>query len=305
MDEQLEVDIPTEKFAGPSLIIITGMAGAGRTEAMHTFEDMGYFCIDNLPPSLLVNLVSLAGLQKGTGRRLAVVCDLRLQEFFSQLEDELGRIRELDISYAIIFLDAEDGALLTRFKETRRRHPLAEGGMTIMSGITREREQLEGVRSIANYVIDTSNINAHDLRGQIRDIFAEESDQGGLRVSVFSFGFKHNTPSDADIVIDVRFLPNPFYEPSLRQHTGLDEEVRDFVLGRDETQEFLKAWKALLDVLMPGYVAEGKQYLSIGLGCTGGQHRSVVLAELTGAYLKEQGYYVVVTHRDLPLAELN
>lgn len=289
----------------PDLIIITGMSGAGRTEAMHTFEDLGYFCIDNLPPSLIMNLVSLAGLQSGTLKKLAIVCDLRTKELFPTLIDELHHLDEMGVSYTLLFLDASDEALLRRFKSTRRRHPMCDSGMTISAGIRREREMLTSVREIANHVVDTSDIRTHDLRQLLRDIYSGgDAAEQGLRINVFSFGFKHGMPHDADIMIDVRFLPNPFYEDELRHLTGLDEPVRDYVMDSEETKSFLMAWEGLLDEIVPGYVREGKQHLSIGIGCTGGQHRSVVIAEVTGTHLKEAGYPVTITHRDIALAEV-
>ncbi|MDR1421736.1 MAG: RNase adapter RapZ [Coriobacteriales bacterium] len=301
---QLDVSVPEEAITGPDLVIITGMAGAGRTEAMHTFEDLGYFCIDNLPPSLLLNLVTLAGLPKGTKRKLAVVCDLRAKEFFSELSTELRHIAEAGVGYKVLFLDSRDDILLARFKETRRRHPLGDGGMTIVAGIRRERELLQTVREMADSVIDTSEVDPRDLRKRIRSLFAYQTDQESMQVAVFSFGFKHGMPIDADIVIDVRFLPNPFYEPDLRHLTGQSDEVRAFVLEKSETQRFLVSWQSLLDVIMPGYVTEGKQALSIGIGCTGGQHRSVVLADETERVLRQRGYRTTIAHRDLALAEV-
>lgn len=289
---------------GPDLIVITGMSGAGRTEAMHTFEDLGYFCIDNLPPSLLMNLVSLAGLNTGTLRKLAVVCDLRAKEFFPELARELAKLKEIGLSYRVLFLDSTDEELLNRFKATRRRHPLCSGDMTVYDGIRKERTLLAEAKDTADFVLDTSAARPQEMRAKIRSLFTSESEQGGMAVSVFSFGFKHGTPADADIVIDVRFLPNPFYEPELRAKTGMDKEVSDFVLGRPETSAFLGKWYALLDEIMPGYVKEGKQYLSIGVGCTGGQHRSVVLAKMTGQHLSQTGYHVSISHRDLALAEV-
>lgn len=289
---------------GPDLIVITGMSGAGRTEAMHTFEDIGYFCIDNLPPSLLMNLVSLAGLNTGALRKLAVVCDLRAKEFFPELTRELAKLKEMGLSYKVLFLDSTDEELLNRFKATRRRHPLCEGGMTIISGIRKERQLLAEAKQMADYVLDTSVSRPQETRAKIRSLFTSESAQEGMVVSVFSFGFKHGVPTDADIIIDVRFLPNPFYEQDLRAKTGKDPEVSEFVLGRTETSAFLEKWFALLDEVMPGYVQEGKQYLSIGVGCTGGQHRSVVLADMTGQHLSQLGYKVSTTHRDLALAEV-
>jgi UPF0042 nucleotide-binding protein len=304
MDQQIELAGSEEQIVGPDLVIITGMSGAGRTEAMHTFEDLGYFCIDNLPPSLLLNLVSLAGLPTGEKRKLAVVCDLRAKEFFSELNDELRHISEAGVSYRILFLDSRDDVLLARFKASRRRHPLTDGGMTIIAGIQRERELLATIREMANSVIDTSSIDPRELRKTIRDLFSKQTDQESLSVSVFSFGFKHGMPADADIIIDVRFLPNPYYEAELRTLTGLTPGVRKFVLDNTETQRFLESWRNLLDVVMPGYVEEGKQNLAIGVGCTGGQHRSVVLAEETGRHLNQTGYTTTITHRDLALAEV-
>ena len=305
MDTKSDEPQIDELAAGPHLIIITGMSGAGRTEAMHMFEDIGYFCIDNLPPSLLLNLVSLAGLSAGKNRKLAVVCDLRAKEFFHELKKELLHISEAGITYQILFLDARDDVLLARFKASRRRHPLLDDeGMMTIEGIQKERELLTTVRDMAHYVVDTSDTGSLELRKQIRKLFAGETDRESLTVLVFSFGFKHGMPEDADIIIDVRFLPNPYYEPSLRQLTGLDNEVRHFVLDRDETKRFFESWRNLLDVVMPGYVKEGKQVLTIGIGCTGGQHRSVALSVETGRHLRQTGYKTTVIHRDLALAEL-
>lgn len=292
-------------IGAPDLIIITGMSGAGRTEAMHTFEDIGYFCIDNLPPSLLMNLVSLAGLNSGTLRKLAVVCDLRAKELFPELTRELEKLRDMGLTYKMLFLDATDDELLNRFKASRRRHPLCDGGMTIVAGIRKERQLLSECKQMSDYVIDTTGMRPQEMRARIRALFSPEDDEEGLRVSVYSFGFKHGSPSDADVVIDVRFLPNPFYEPELRDKTGLDEPVRKFIMDKPETKEFLERWFALLDVVLPGYSAEGKQYLTIAVGCTGGQHRSVALAEATGQHLAQAGYSVATTHRDLALAEVH
>ena len=305
MTQQESLDEIDPTSFGPDLIIITGMSGAGRTEAMHTFEDIGYFCIDNLPPSLLMNLVSLAGLNTGTLRKLAVVCDLRAKEFFPELTAELAKLKEMGLSYTMLFLDSSDEELLNRFKASRRRHPLCDNGMTIVAGIRRERQLLTECKQMADYVLDTSTERPQDMREKLRSLFTDQSAQEGLGVSIYSFGFKHGAPTDADIVIDVRFLPNPFYERELRDKTGMDEEVKDYVLGKDETKEFLKRWFSLLDFVMPGYVKEGKQYLSIAVGCTGGQHRSVVLANVTGQHLSQEGYRVTTTHRDLALAEVH
>lgn len=281
------------------LVVITGMSGAGRSEAIHTFEDLGYFCIDNLPPSFIPQLTDLAALPGSRVRRLAVVCDVRGLGFFEQLAGELDALHDRSVNHRVLFLEADDDTLLNRFKETRRRHPLCEEGLPLAEGIGAERHALQSIRERADVVIDTSDLRPVQLRRRIREGFLAEPLAHTLSVSVSSFGFKYGTPTDADIVMDVRFLPNPFYNPELRELTGLDEPVRQFVLGRDETAEFLKRWFDLLDGLMPGYLAEGKTHLAISLGCTGGKHRSVALAETTGAHLRKSGFKVSVTHRDI------
>ena len=307
-----ELDPPS---LGPDLIVITGMSGAGRTEAMHTFEDLGYFCIDNLPPSLLLNLVSLAGLNVGSSRKLAVVCDLRAQEFFPELTRELGKLDEMGITTKVLFLDSTDEQLLNRYKATRRRHPLCEGDMSVLDGIRKERDLLDEARKQADYVLDTSVTRPQDTRAKIRALFASENDIDEMRISVYSFGFKHGAPIDADIVIDVRFLPNPYYDKELvdqvAKESGFSHEFIEEIgeqmyrLDQPETKRFLERWYALLDEIIPGYIKEGKQYLTIGVGCTGGQHRSVALATVTGQHLSQAGYHVNTTHRDLALAEVN
>ena len=291
---------------GPDVVIITGMSGAGRTEAMHTFEDLGYFCIDNLPPSLIMNMISLASLpgHAEIGRKLAIVCDARNREYFKQLAGELANMEAAGITFRIIFLDASDEALVARYKASRRRHPLCvNNSRSIAEAIAYERTLTADLRKVANSYLDTTDMKPRQLREELRSLFSKETDKDGMNVVVYSFGFKHGAPIDADIVIDVRFLPNPFYVPELRSLTGLDAPVADYVLGRQETHTFLDAWENLLNCVMPGYVAEGKQHLAIGVGCTGGQHRSVVLAEKTAELLRGQGYNVRAYHRDIALAD--
>ena len=288
----------------PELVIVSGMSGAGRTEAMHVLEDLDYFCIDNLPPDLIDDLLAMPDFSKSTGdsRKLAIVCDARGRGFFSSMSAVLKKLKDSGISFKILFLDASDDKLISRYKSSRRMHPLCKDGATIAAGIERERSLLRELRTNADNVIDTTNLLPAELRAKIKDLFSSSPVREGLSVSVYSFGFKHGAPIDADVVIDVRFLPNPFYDPEMRTMTGLDEKVRDYVLYNSDTEQFLKRWKALLDCVMPGYVAEGKQQLAIAVGCTGGQHRSVVLAEQTGDYLRSSGYRVSVAHRDLALA---
>ena len=289
----------------PELVIITGMSGAGRTEAVHTFEDLGYFCIDNLPARLLPNLIELAekAENKEDMQKLAVVCDARNGDYFSDLEGVLNTLKQQKQDYRLIFLEADDEKLIARYKASRRRHPMCENGMTIAQGIEAERKLLSSIRQQSYYCINTSDYLPQQLRSHIKDLFSGADARSCLNITVYSFGFKHGAALDADIVIDVRFLPNPYYVAELRGLTGLDESVYNFVIYRDETEEFINRWRALLDCVMPGYVAEGKQQLAIAIGCTGGQHRSVALAENTGVYLKTKGYRVSIAHRDLDLAE--
>lgn len=289
----------------PELVIVSGMSGAGRTEAMHVFEDLGYYCVDNLPPTLIDELVLESELPDlGSGRKIAIVCDARTHAFFATLSQALEHLESQGIQNSIIFLDADDSKLIARYKSSRRRHPLCSDGATISHGIERERALLREIKSAADYVIDTTNLLPAELRVKIRDLYAHGQEREGLAVSVYSFGFKHGNPTDADLVIDVRFLPNPYYDPEMRTMTGLDQKVRDYVLYNSDTETFVKRWESLLDCVMPGYVNEGKQQLSIAVGCTGGQHRSVALAEVTGDYLRRCGYRVSVAHRDLALAVL-
>lgn len=297
------LEIGAESAPDPDLVIITGMSGAGRSQAIHVFEDLGYFCIDNLPPSFIPRLVELASLPGSRLEHLALVIDVRAFEFFDEL---LGVLRTLDdagVGYRVLFLEADDETLVRRFKETRRRHPLVDDGGTLLDGISAERRELREVRARADEVVDTSDLKPGQLRDEILEIFFGDELPQMMSISVSSFGFKHGTPRDADIIMDVRFLPNPFYVPELRNLSGLDTAVRDFVLARRETAAFLTRWFDLLESVVPGYIAEGKNHLSVALGCTGGQHRSVALAEQTGAFLRECGYHVAVQHRDVRLTD--
>jgi UPF0042 nucleotide-binding protein len=280
------------------LVVITGMSGAGRSEAMHTFEDLGYFCIDNIPPSLIGQLVALTALPGSRVRRVAVVCDVRGGSFFTELSAALTGLAGSGHPYRLLFLTADDKTLVSRFKETRRRHPLADE-QSLAQGIRAERELLRPFEELADLIVDSSQLRPQELRAIIRQRFVSGGAADALNVTVSSFGFKYGLPIDADIVIDVRFLPNPFYMPKLRDRSGLEKPVRAFVLGRVETEEFLRRWYDMLDVLLPGYVAEGKNQLHIALGCTGGMHRSVVLAEQTAEHLRRHAYVVNTTHRDI------
>lgn len=288
----------------PDIVIITGMSGSGRTQAMHVFEDMGYFCIDNLPPSLIMQLAEIIGINTGVGRHLCVTSDLRSQGLFDELLDTIETLRDHEMTCKVLFLEASDEVLIRRYSENRRRHPLAKRGDTMADAIQRERMALASIRERADLVIDTSRMRTATLRRRLQTAFSELSDEQLMDVHVFSFGFKHGLPAEADLMIDVRFLPNPFYDPEMRTLTGLDEKVSNFVIDHPKTQEFLDAWFRLLDAVMPGYIAEGKPRLSIAIGCTGGQHRSVAIAEVTGRYLERHQYHVSISHRDLAKANL-
>jgi UPF0042 nucleotide-binding protein len=282
----------------PELVVITGLSGAGRSEAIHTFEDIGYFCIDNLPPALLSELEDLTTLPGSTIRRVAVVCDMRSLEFFGTLLQELDRLSASGHPYRILYLEAAEKVLVNRFKTTRRRHPLCDTG-SVTEGIRAEQKGLAQVRDRADLIIDTSEMLPQQLREAIRRRFISESMRESLSISIVSFGFKYGTPIDADVVMDVRFLPNPFYIAKLRHKTGMDPAVRKFVLERPETQRFLERWLPLLQELLPNYLIEGKHHLSIAMGCTGGMHRSVALAERTADFLRRLDYEVTVSHRDI------
>lgn len=288
----------------PDIVIITGMSGAGRTESMHVFEDLGYFCVDNIPSGLIPKMVEMRDISfPEDNLKLAVVCDARNGRYLESLLESLDTLRKEGREFSMIFLDASDSKLISRYKASRRRHPLCVDGTTIAQGIIDERMMLSRLKSESNIIIDTTDMMPQQLRRQLMRSFSSQGSRKGLAVTVFSFGFKHGEPTDADLVIDVRFLPNPYYIDDLKPLTGLDEPVRDYVMLRDETIEFNKKWHDLLDVIMPGYVNEGKQQLAIGIGCTGGQHRSVAIAESTGDYLKSKGYRVSVAHRDMSLSQ--
>lgn len=288
----------------PDVIVITGMSGAGRTEAMHTFEDLGYYVIDNLPPSLILAVAQMGGLSSsGVGRHLAVVCDLRSQGFLEELEGALDELEAHELSYGVLFLEASDETLLSRYALNRRPHPIAREGESTLEAIRRERTHLATMKERATLTIDTTNLKPKQLRSKLLSEFTHLTEQQLMEVHVFSFGFKYGMPEEADIIIDVRFLPNPYWNPEMRPLTGHDALVRDFVLEHPQTKAFLQRWTSLLDTVMPGYVAEGKSRLSIGVGCSGGQHRSVAIADATANHLLGEGYHVLSSHRDLARAE--
>jgi UPF0042 nucleotide-binding protein len=277
--------------------IITGLSGAGRSEAAHCLEDLGYFVVDNLPPALLSKMAELT-TRPGGPARVAIVVDARGGVFFGELSKALEELKKQHAAYRILFLEASDQDLVNRYEATRRRHPLAPGDR-VVEGIRKERHILQELRGHADLVIDTSGLTPHELRDRIRESFANAPPEEGMQVSVVSFGFKFGAPRDTDVQFDVRFLPNPHWVPELRALPGTDERVRGYVEGQAAYGPFLERVMALLDATVPGYVAEGKSYLTVSIGCTGGHHRSVVVAEALGAYFRDLGLPVVVVHRDL------
>lgn len=279
-------------------VIITGLSGAGKTEAIRSFEDMGYFCVDNLPPALLPKFVELCAQPGSKILKIALVIDIRGGEFFDTVAEALDRLGDMGFGYDVLFLEASDEVLIRRFKETRRRHPLAPTG-SILEGITAERSRLETLRSRATKLIDTSHLSPHQLKQKITEAFATDQDLTGLSIRVLSFGYRFGLPLDADLVFDVRFLPNPHWVEELRPHTGLEPDVRDYVHKSPPTKEFLRRLTSFIAFMLPGFVKEGRTQLVIAVGCTGGRHRSVVLAEAVGEFLRDRGYRVQVEHRDV------
>ncbi|MDQ3966592.1 MAG: RNase adapter RapZ [Actinomycetota bacterium] len=296
---------PLTRQAEPSskrrIVIITGLSGAGKTSALKAFEDAGYYCIDNLPPSMIPDILALAPAEEEGTAGVVIVVDIRGRQYFGEeIEKGLDFVRgESDREPRIIFIEADDGTLVRRYKESRRPHPAATDG-NILAGIQTERQILSGLRESADIIVDTSGLSAVEARKRFARLV------GGTRrlsVNLISFGFKYGTPLDVDMLLDVRFLPNPHYDPELRSLTGHDEPVRDAVLGQNDTKEFLSRLRDLLAFLIPRYVAEGKTYFTLGIGCTGGRHRSVTIVEEVARYLKESGMDgpeidLFVRHRD-------
>ncbi|WP_299092344.1 RNase adapter RapZ [uncultured Metabacillus sp.] len=279
------------------MVIITGMSGAGKTVAIQSFEDLGYFCVDNLPPTLLPKFLELMKESGAKMNKVALVMDLRGREFFDHLFQALDDLAESTwLTPQILFLDAKDATLVTRYKETRRSHPLASKGLPL-EGIGLERELLEELKGRAQLIYDTSDLKPRDLREKILKQFSS-SVEHAFTVNVTSFGFKYGIPIDADLVFDVRFLPNPHYIEHMRPKTGLQEEVSSYVLKWNETQKFLEKLIDLLTFMLPNYKREGKSQLVVAIGCTGGQHRSVTLAEYIANYFKDD-YHTQVSHRDI------
>src|SRR5215831_1424547 len=278
-------------------VVVTGLSGSGKSTALHVLEDLGFYCIDNLPVALIPRLVELWETSREEVRRVALGLDVRERHFLDEFPRVFDELRAGGVQLEVLYLEASDDVLVRRFSETRRPHPAAEGG-TLADGIRREREALGTLRGMADRIIDTSAFTVHELRAALRARL-ESPESGAMTISLVSFGYKYGLPTDADLVLDCRFLPNPFFVEELRARTGTDPAVAEYVLARPDAVEFLEHVLALLRFTLPRYQHEGKSYLTIAVGCTGGRHRSVVLVEALRARLTELGHRVLVRHRDL------
>lgn len=289
------------------LVIITGMSGAGKTQAVRALEDLGYFCVDNLPPALIPKFAELCSQSAGKVSRIALVVDIRGREFFDTLAQVLEEMEKQGQIYEVLFLEASDEVLIRRYKESRRRHPLAAQGR-VSDGIVRERARLEPIRGRATHVIDTTGMATTKLREKLTSLFATGAQMQRMSITVVSFGFKHGLPLDADMVFDVRFLPNPFYVENLRRKSGVTPEVGEYIAKWPVSQQFQERLWSFVDYLIPHYVDEGKSHLIIAIGCTGGMHRSVYIAQKLYERLRNHGYKITIEHRDirhnLPEAEM-
>ncbi|WP_446897875.1 RNase adapter RapZ [Clostridium sp. LBM24168] len=280
-------------------VIVTGLSGAGKTQAVRNLEDLGYFCVDNLPPTLIPKFAEACYQTDGKIDKIALVIDIRGGQFFDDIFESLSYLKKRGYKYEILFLDASDEVLVKRFKESRRKHPLAPEGR-ILKGITMERNRLEELKDRADNIIDTSKLATRELRQKITNIYSEEGQlEMELMITVLSFGFKYGLPVDSDLIFDVRFLPNPFYISELKKYSGNDKLVVDYIMGFKQTIEFIDKLSDMLEFLIPYYVKEGKRQLIISIGCTGGRHRSVTIANAICKRLRENGHKVSIDHRDI------
>ena len=280
-------------------VIVTGMSGAGKSTALKMLEDVGYFCVDNLPFPLITKLSELTSMPSTEINKIAVGVDIRSGNSFSEFENILDELIQAGFQFEILFLDSKDDVLIKRYKETRRNHPLAKEGR-LDEGIQKERRKLEDLRKRADYILDTSNMLTRELKTELNKIFVENKEFKNIYVTVCSFGFKYGIPSDADLVFDVRFLPNPYYIEHLRYQTGNDTKIREFVMANESAKEFLQKLKDMVCFLIPNYISEGKHQLVIAIGCTGGKHRSVTLAnELYESLGQDENLGIKIEHRDI------
>ena len=279
------------------LVVVTGMTGAGRSTAAKVLEDLGFFVVDNLPPQLLAHMVKLVTEEAGGETRIVVVVDVRSRWFFTELRGSLAEMRESGVRPWVLYLEASDEVLVRRQEAARRPHPL-QGGGRLLDGIAHEREMLRDLRGDADLIVDTSSLNVHQLAAKVLNAFSQEGEVA-VRATVVSFGFKYGIPVDADLVVDMRFLPNPHWVPELRPHTGLEKEVSDYVIGHPDAKQFLDRYEELLRTLAAGYLREGKRFAQVAIGCTGGKHRSVAMSEELVRRLTERGVDARAVHRDL------
>ena len=280
-------------------VVVTGMSGGGKSTALRMLEDVGFYCVDNLPVPLIEKFVELIAMPGSEVSKVALGLDVRADQPFEDAQKALMKLRENGYSFEILFMEASDQALLKRYQETRRLHPLSPGGR-VQDGILKERKILEAIRGRSDYVIETTNLLTRELKEEIDRIFVQNEEYNSLMVTILSFGFKHGIPADADLVFDVRFLPNPFYIEELKYKTGNDREVQDYVMGFPEAETFIEKLSDLLEFLIPNYVKEGKYQLVVGIGCTGGKHRSVTLANRLFERMKNRGNYgLKIAHRDV------
>ena len=281
------------------ILIITGLSGGGKSKAASFLEDIGYYIVDNLPTEMMVKFADFCAGSSGRYDRVALVYDIRAGEPFDQLLDTLDRLRASGVTCRMLFLEASVQTIINRYKETRRRHPLMGKGVSMEQAVRREQELLRPVRDHADFVLDTTSFSTGKLRSEILDLFGGQCDRGGMNVNVLSFGFKHGIPIEADLVFDVRCFPNPYYYEELKEHTGLEAPVRDFVFSHEETNTFMGKLIDMFDFMLPLYSKEGKAQLIIAIGCTGGKHRSVAIAEALASHIRKSGYRTVTIHRDI------
>lgn len=279
-------------------LIVSGMSGAGKSRAVATFEDLGYYCVDNLPIALIPRFAEICLAATERYERVALVTDVRAGGDFQQLFDSLDSIRDMGCDYRILFLDTDTATLIRRFKETRRKHPLMDKGIGMTAAIERERDMLAALRNRADFVVDSTGLSAAGLRERLLTMFSGADSAGALEVIVQSFGFKYGIPAESDLVFDVRFLPNPYYEISLRERNGTDPEVRDYVFQGGTADALMSHLISLIDFLLPRYVSEGKNNVIISIGCTGGKHRSVAITEALSRHIRDKEFGVVTMHRD-------